>query len=559
MHPFLTRQFSSFTYLNITQFLGALNDNIYKLLVVFFLIQQQGIENSHIILSCTGAVFVLPFLLFSSNSGTLADRFSKRNIIVLTKILELLVMAVGVLGFAFESATLSYLALFLLATQSAIFGPSKYGIIPEIVTSEKISSANGLMTSFTFLAIIIGTFLASFLTDITGRNFILACLFCTVISLVGVIISFGIQYTPPAGSEERFNVSVLSQIYQTLKQTVDVPSLLPAVFGSSFFLFLGSFIQLNIIPFAVQSLGLTDVQGGYLFLITALGIGTGSVVAGKISGKTVELGLTPVAAFGIALGLFSLQLFSNDIWMIAPLVIITGFLGGLYQIPLDSYIQIVSPNDMRGQIVAATNFMSFLGVLLSSVLIYVLTAVFSLSAAQGFIVMAILALLIAILYGVLFYDYLIRFLGMLISKLHFSETIHGQDLIPDGPALFIVPHTGWNDTLLLLGMQRRRIRFFIDHPFAFGRLDHLLYKRLPYETLTQESRPAIEEALKKGYSVALLITKAPSLPSLKDLPAPVFHITIDKTIRPLERQTLLDRTLSHLQVPVTLTLQEAPH
>src|SRR5690606_20347040 len=103
--------------------------------------------------------------------------------------------------------------------------------------------------------------------------------FCTVISLVGVIISFGIQYTPPAGSEKRFNVSVLSQIYQTLKQTVHVPSLLPAVFGSSFFLFLGSFIQLNIIPFAVQSLGLTDVQGGYLFLITALGIGTGSVVA----------------------------------------------------------------------------------------------------------------------------------------------------------------------------------------------------------------------------------------------------------------------------------------
>src|ERR1700753_4229422 len=113
--PFLHR-FSSFTYLNVTQFLGALNDNIYKLLIVYFFIQLEGIEYSHQILASTGATFVIPFLLFSAVSGIMADRFSKRDIIIITKILELLIMGFSVVAFAFHSKWGSYGVLFLLAT-----------------------------------------------------------------------------------------------------------------------------------------------------------------------------------------------------------------------------------------------------------------------------------------------------------------------------------------------------------------------------------------------------------------------------------------------------------
>ena len=204
--PFLHR-FSSFTYLNFTQFLGALNDNIYKLLIVYFFIQLEGIQYSHQILATTGATFVIPFLLFSAISGTLADRFSKRDIIVTTKILELVIMGLAVCAFAFQSKWGSYAILFLLATQSAIFGPSKYGIVPELVSSEKISKANGLMTSFTFLAIIFGTFLASFLIQVTGRNFIISAIFCTFIAIVGLVTSFGIE--PNASFRFRKKVSIL--------------------------------------------------------------------------------------------------------------------------------------------------------------------------------------------------------------------------------------------------------------------------------------------------------------------------------------------------------------
>jgi Major Facilitator Superfamily. len=235
---FLTRwRPTSFTYLNATQFLAAMNDNIYKLLVVYLFIQLDGVENSHRILAVTGAIFVLPFLLFSASSGTMADRFSKRNIIVLTKTLEFLTLALGVLAFQYESKIGAYVVLFLMATLSAIFGPSKYGILPELVSTEKISKANGMMTSFTFLAIILGTFTASFILDITHRHFIFAALFTTFLAFIAMAASFFIEYTPPSGSSKRFNVLFLSEIASTLKAASTHPSLLMAMFGSAFLCF----------------------------------------------------------------------------------------------------------------------------------------------------------------------------------------------------------------------------------------------------------------------------------------------------------------------------------
>src|SRR3989344_3508193 len=183
----------SFYCLNVTQFLGALNDNIFKLLVIYLLIHVKGPAAANTILSLAGAIFVIPFLLFSSGAGVLADRSSKRTIIVCAKVFELIVMLFGLLSVVMEWEFGSYAALFLMATQSAFFGPSKYGIIPELVEEKKVSKANGSMTSFTYLAIITGTFLASFITDITNKNFVLVALFCVIVAIMGLITSFGIS------------------------------------------------------------------------------------------------------------------------------------------------------------------------------------------------------------------------------------------------------------------------------------------------------------------------------------------------------------------------------
>ncbi len=495
MSLFHNRLFSSYTYLNITQFLGALIDNIYKLLVVYFLIDLRGVENSPTILAITGAVFVLPFLLFSASSGVLADRFSKRNIIVLTKILELVITAFSIMVFAYESEYGAYCILFLLATQSAIFGPSKYGIIPEIVATDKISEANGLLTSFTFLAIILGTFLASFVTDITNRNFVLASIFGTFIALVGMITSFCIEYTPPLGSTKRFNILFLKEIFSTLKMAGKRPSLLMSIFGSAFFLFLGAYLQLNLIPFAVQSLHLTDFQGGYLFLITALGIAFGSILAGKISGKTAELGLVPIA--GIGLLTCCLLLNTTQLSAVIPLVILAGMFGGMYEIPMDSFIQIESPNESRGQIIAATNFVSFFGVLLAAGLLYVNTEILGFSAAKGFTIIGVITLFVNLIVTYQFFDYLTRFLGTMLSRLHFQTTYYGSSNIPTTPAIYICTHTAWNDTLLMLSGQRRRMRFFIKQENKTK--PHWLSQF--YRLLSVVSIPSIDPLQNDGHSM----------------------------------------------------------
>jgi len=507
------QRFSSFTYLNVTQFLGALNDNVYKLLIVYFLIQLKGIESSHQILAITGAIFVIPFLLFSALSGTLADRLSKRDIIVTTKILELVIMGFGVLAFGFQSTWGSYAILFLLALQSAIFGPSKYGIVPELVSTDKISKANSLMTSFTFLAIILGNFLASFLAQITNRNFIVCAIFCTFLALIGVVTSFCIERTPPSGSSKKPQFFFLREIYQTLKAARQEVSLLPAILGSSYFLFVGAFTQLNIIPFAVNTLGLSDIQGGYLFFLTALGIGTGSLLAGKISGRIVELGLVPFGALGIAICAFMLDIFSGSFWIVVCMVTLLGVFGGLYEIPLDSYVQVASPKKVRGQMVAANNFLSFVGVLIASSLIYLNSEVFHITADQGFSVIGFLTLGVMIAFSFQFFDYFSRFTASLLSKLHFRTLFIGKENIPDCPAVYVCTHTDWNDTLLLLGSQRRRMRFFIEqeqtHTPWMRRLYHLLRVVIISDIKPlDKNQTCLNEILKnlnKGISVCIFI------------------------------------------------------
>ncbi|CUI18005.1 conserved putative membrane protein [Candidatus Protochlamydia naegleriophila] len=566
------QRFSSFTYLNVTQFLGALNDNIYKLLIVYFFIQLEGIEYSHQILASTGATFVIPFLLFSAISGTLADRFSKRDIIVTTKILELVIMGLGVCAFAFQSKWGSYAILFLLATQSAIFGPSKYGIVPELVAREKISKANGLMTSFTFLAIILGTFLSSFLIQITGRNFIISSIFCTFIALIGLVTSFCIEPTPPSGSEKKIQFFFLKEIFQTLKLASQEVSLLPAIFGSAYFLFVGAFTQLNIIPFAVQSLHLSDIEGGYLFFLTALGIGTGSLIAGKISGRIVELGLVPIGALGISICSFFLDIFSDNIWAIIPTVTCLGVFGGIFEIPLDSYIQVASPKQSRGQMVAATNFFSFVGVLLASALIYLNSEILGIAADKGFSLMGFLAIGVTIAFSFQFFDYLARFIASILSKLHFRTVFKGKENIPDCPALYVCTHTAWNDTLLLLGSQRRRMRFFIEQEQDHSRWMRRLYRLLrvvfipdiePLEK-NQECLMAIQNTLKKGISVCIFIQSwdiyseveklnhsAPFNHIIEAANYPIIPVRIEKGIKH-PRFQFLKRLLNKYRVPASV-------
>lgn len=459
--PLGTFPFSSFWCLNWTQFLGAMNDNIFKLLIVYCFINLHGSSSSSSILAACGAIYVVPFLLFSSTAGALADRYSKKMIIVITKSIEIAVMSLGVIAFSTQNLTLAFVALFLLATHSAVFAPCKYGILPEIVSIDAISKANGILTSCTYVAIIIGTFLASFLTEISNRNFLFASTFSFAFAIIGLLASLNITKTPPAAAEKTISVRFLSELVKTLKIIRKEPSLLSCAIGSAYFLFVGSFVQLNMIPYAMNVLQLSDIQGGYLFLLTAIGIGVGSLLAGKFSGKVAELGLVPIGGIGMALCCFLLDHFSGDIALVIPFVILLGTFGGLYLVPLDSFIQIASPSAYRGQIIGTVNFFGFVGVLISSGTLYFLNDILGLDADEAFSIIGMVTFMVISLISIAMSGYIVRFFSFMLSRLFYPITLKNKEEIPlQQPSFFFTSLPSWPWSCALLASQRRRMRLF---------------------------------------------------------------------------------------------------
>lgn len=409
MNIILLRKKLSFQFLNLIQFLGALNDNIFKLLIVYLLIALQGSNQSSVILAITGSVFVLPFLLFSMPGGILADKMSKSKVILITKICELLIMVMGLIMLYFRIEWGLYLTLFLMASQSAIFGPAKYGIIPELVRLNFIAKANAILSSFTFLAIIFGTFFASYILEITHRNYVIAGCATVIFSILGLLLSLLLRKTKIVGQGKSVHWLFIIDVYRSLKiakQEYHLPSI---IFLAAFFWYLGAFTQLNIIPFVMDSLKLTDIYGGYLFVCTALGIGIGSFLTGFFSGKNIEIGIAVVGLFGLASMLIVVALAHTHLIVMIIMFALLGFFGGMFIVPLDAYIQFQSPEENRGFIIASANFLSFFGIFLASITILIFKNGFSLLPFQGFFIVGMIAFIIWIIMIRYHYPYLFRY------------------------------------------------------------------------------------------------------------------------------------------------------
>jgi len=443
----------SIHFLNVAQFMGVLNDNIFKLVIAFLIIEIQGKQHASFILSLAGLIYVGPFLLFSSTAGILADRFSKQRLLVAMKIAEIVIMSLAMLAFGMKSVWASYTLLFILSIHSAMFGPSKYAIIAELVPSEKVSRANGLITSFTYLGVIVGTFLASFVTDITGRNFVLVAAFCLLIAIIGFFSTFGIRVTPAQGSDKKMNAMFIREIFQTLKFCRTRKHLLVAITGSAYFLFIGAFTQLNIIPFAISCLDMSEIAGGYLFLATALGIALGSYIGGKASKTRVELGLSCLSGLFLAAILVLLAFCPADLFTVISLLVFLGVFGGLFIVPFDSFVQLFSPDEKRGQIIAANNFLAFGGVLLASISLFFYSQILDISPASGFAMMGILTLFLSLLMISRLSDLALPYISKAILKPFKNIKADGLDLIEKNPGcILVLKNASWKKAFLLMSV-----------------------------------------------------------------------------------------------------------
>lgn len=389
----------NFAILNGVQFIDALVENLFKYIVIYYLISETQSFDTSNIMALTGAIFVLPFILFSSVGGWLADRLSKSRMIFATRLFSTFCLILALLFIEFHGGRLIYILLFAVATSAAIFGPSKYGIVPELVERERLIKANGYLASFTFFGIILGTGLASFLNRIMKENFASMVAVCLLLTLLGVFLSLALAYTKPSAPHRKWPLFIYKEIFIALKEMRQIPKMWIAVFCYSYFVFIGAFAQMNIIPYCVQILGQSAVLGGYFFLVSAVGVGIGSLIAPKINGRLHHL---PWIGAGMSLGCFLFTFFSHPIWINLIWIILLGVFGGLFLVPSQSYIMANSPAVSEGRNFGTANLLSYLFAMLAAGTLYLFNTAFGMDPAMSFFGIGIVNLAVSsILYFLL--------------------------------------------------------------------------------------------------------------------------------------------------------------
>jgi len=247
-----------------TQFLGAFNDNLFKIVVSMLAVQAATQANAGRQLSLVGVVFILPFLLFSGYAGQLADVYSKRTVLVVTKSLEIVAAGLGLFAFAAGHLNLTYAVLFLIALQATFFSPAKYGILPEMLPDRDLSRANGVLEMSTFVAIVAGTAIGGFMFDAWHDRLWIVGVVVVAVAVIGTALSTRIPAVPPAAPGTPIAWNPWREIALGVKRLRGNRVLWLTVAGISYFWFLGALLQLLMILFGTEVMGLSDRWTGIL-------------------------------------------------------------------------------------------------------------------------------------------------------------------------------------------------------------------------------------------------------------------------------------------------------
>jgi acyl-[acyl-carrier-protein]-phospholipid O-acyltransferase/long-chain-fatty-acid--[acyl-carrier-protein] ligase len=345
-----------------TQFQNAFSDNALKYLVIYVVLagMSEGQRDSYVALA--GALFGAPFILFSMFGGWLADRFSKQKVLSSVKLAEIGIMLFASLGLYLENLWLELGAIFLMGCHSAIFGPSKYGILPEILPLKKLSWGNGLLELLTFLGIIAGTVAGGQLKEhLEGRHY-LAGLILAALAVAGWGVSTCITHVPAADPHCRPRINPISDLWVQLKLMKPDRDLWRANWGNTGFWFVAALVPMNMLIYAKEVLKLTDAQNSYLNAALAIGIGLGSALAGVLSRGRIEYGLVPVGAAGMALSTIPMGIHGISTLTFSACLVALGLCAGLFIVPLAAVLQHKPAPDRKGAVQGAANLMSFVGI-----------------------------------------------------------------------------------------------------------------------------------------------------------------------------------------------------
>ena len=454
-----------------TQFLGAFNDNFYKIIVTLVALDipaATGVGNQYIPL--IGGLFILPFFLFSGYAGYLADVYSKRNILVAVKVFEIFAMVLGFLAFFVDHIEPMLGVVFLMGLHSTFFSPAKYGILPEMLADKDLSRGNGLLEMSTFLAIILGTSVGGAIYEAWKDRLGWIGVVLIVIAVLGTLTSLGITKVRPSGAVKKFVLNPLAEVWHGTKRLYLDQPLWLTVMGISYFWFLGAFLQMVLPLFGKEILQLGETRIGLLWTFAALGIGVGSLSAGRLSGDKIELGLVPIGSIGM--GIFAILLFLSQPsfgWTAASLVCL-GFSGGFFAVPLNALLQQRSGREDKGRLIATNNVFNTIGVLLASAMLWLMGNLFGIPADRMIVLVGLLTFVMTAYAIYHVPDFFVRFILWVITHTLFRIRIVGQENIPErGPALLISNHVSFADALLIGASVQRFVRFMLHRDYYDSR------------------------------------------------------------------------------------------
>ncbi len=463
----------------LTQFSGALNDNLYKNgLTVFIAFQSAAIaqSESNDLVNIAAGLFILPFFLFSAVAGQLADKYEKSLLISRIKLLEIAIMLFAGLAFYLNSTAMLIGLLFLMGTQSALFGPVKYSLLPQVLKDDELIGGNALVEFGTFIAILIGLIAGVLITSIENSGTYWLSAAVLVMAIAGYLVSLKIPKVAANAPDLKIDFHLLRQFVQSFHYARENRTVFYSIMGISWFWFLGITYVTQLPNFVRYELGGNEQVYVLLLAMFSIGIGAGSFLCEKLSGRIVELGLVPIGSLGLTLfgiDIYFTQSASVSSELISPWVFATtgsnvrvmldifllGAFGGLYIVPLFALVQQRSEAAKRSRIIAANNVLNALFMVVATGFsLFALSS--GLNIAELFLVMSLMNAAVAVWIFTLIPEFIMRLLVWLLIHTIYRVKKTELEKIPDtGACVLVCNHVSFVDALILAGCVKRPIRF----------------------------------------------------------------------------------------------------
>ena len=477
------RRFAPFFW---TQFSGAANDNLFKFAFTVMVTYQLSVSWLSPALAglVIGALFILPFLLFSATSGQLTDKYEKTRVIRFVKNLEIAIMAVAAAGFLSSDVNLQVPLLlactFLMGLHSTLFGPVKFAYLPQALSERELTGGNGMVEMGTFVAILLGNIVGGLMVAVPGVGPLYVALSCVLLAVAGRVVAQFIPSAPATDPGLKINWNPVTETWHNLRLAYGNIVVFRSMLGISWMWFFGAVFLSQFPSFAKEVMHGNEQVASLLLVVFSIGIATGSLLCEVLSRRHVEIGLVPLGAIGMSVFAIDLYFASRGLpsspimglasfvaqpahWRVMADLALLSLFAGLYSVPMYALIQLRSQPTHRARIIASNNILNALFMIVSAILAGALLKA-DFSIPQVFLFVGLANAVVAFYIFMLVPEYLLRFIALIASRCIYRFKVTGDDNIPaQGAAVLTCNHVSFIDPLLLMAASPRPIYFVMDH------------------------------------------------------------------------------------------------